>query len=43
MKQTIDITNSLYKSVFDLNPELKARFTIWTRRGKEKSWNSKNS
>lgn len=23
MKQTIDITNSLYKSVFDLNPELK--------------------
>jgi hypothetical protein len=28
MKQTIDITNSLYKSVFDLNPELKARFTI---------------
>lgn len=23
MKQTLDITNSLYKSVFDLNPELK--------------------
>lgn len=32
MKQTMDITNSLYKSVFDLNPDLKNESDLFKKR-----------